>query len=394
MITRPTTIAQLKQMFLELFLSKTTVVTKVSPTSLVNATGFGVAKLSQKILKDVAVLESNIFPEAAFGTTLDSVAKRYGVPARFGSAGSSTYVRLVGDVGTAYLLATHKFTGSHGIVFSLTANITIGTIGYTYAKVQSDTQGDDTNVDALTLTKITPSAPTGHLFVVNDYKAFGGRDAEDDRLFRQRIEEGANILAEGTLAKYEQVFMKINNDVLRIYKGGINSKGEILIYISTVNGTDLTTIKLKTISDKSDEFLSLSDQQSGLELKNITYLPIDVTMRMELESGAVADTVRKNMQVSMQKILDWRYWVDGSSVEWEDLLFVAKRTKDVKRVLDNFFFPDADIVVPDFNLPRIRSFAMLDINGAILSDTTGVLNPAFFPAQLDYSFQQTALKSI
>ena len=110
MITKPTSRKKLKELFLQLFLSSTDKVSKVAKGTVVDSTAHGISALSQRILKDIAVLESNIFPESAFGTFLDNIALRNGIPSRFTQLGSSTYIRLFGDVGTAYISGTHQFT--------------------------------------------------------------------------------------------------------------------------------------------------------------------------------------------------------------------------------------------------------------------------------------------
>jgi len=397
MITDISSIETLKDAFEELFLATTNNVTKIAPGSVVNATAFGVGKVSQKILKDVAVLESNIFPESAFGTLLDDIARRNGIPDRFGASQSSTFVRVVGDVGTFYDKAIVTFTGKHGVVFELDNDVTIGALGFDYVKVRSTSLAESANVDPLTINQVLPAPPIGHDLVVNEFRATGGRDAEDDDTFRKRIEQGVNILATGTLAQIEQVFLKINNNVLRVYKGGVTTSGAFKLLVSSVNGIDFTTTEFDEMIEQSDEFLSLTEQSSGIVLENVTTFPLDISMRLELIAGADGDATRIAMQISMQKILDLRFYTFQDKIEWDDLLVVAKQAEGVKRILDNFFFVNGarvDIVPPDFTLPRIRSFTLFDVDGVIISDVTGILNPTFFPNQPDFILQQTLLSTV
>ena len=128
-------------------------------------------------------------------------------------------------------------------------------------------------------------------------------------------------------------------------------------------------------------------------LVNIGYTPIDISLRVVLDATANADDVRREMQIKMQKIVDWRFWEFGDVIEWEDLL-IAKQTNGVERVFDGFFTPSQDIQPLDLTLPRIRGFLLLDEDGNLISDSGGVLQPAFYPNQLDFSFQQTVLASI
>lgn len=395
MITKPTPRNTLKEMFIEMLIATSGgKLTKVTAGSILNGTAHGVARISQGIIKDISILEGNLFKEAGFGTQLDNIAERDGQPARFSQSPATTYVRLVGDVGTIYQAGVHNITGTHGVIFELEQDVTIGSVGFAYAKVRAQSQGADTNVDPLTLNRFTPSAPLGHIFVTNEYVAQGGRNNELDEQFRERLKQGVNVLSRGTLSSYEQVFAQVNNNVLRLFKGGTSGTGQFQIYIATVNGVDLTPAELQEISDESEEYLSLTDSTAGLELLNIPYYPIDISLRVELEGGAIADDVRIQMMVAMQKIIDWRFWEFGDVVEFEDILIVAKQTLGVKRVLENFASPSSDITPPSFTLPRIRSFTLYDPNGVIISDSTGVLTPAFFPFQDDFLYQQTLYSSL
>jgi hypothetical protein len=388
MITEVTPIEELKDMYEELFLASTNAVTKIAPASVVNAHAYGTAKLGQKILKELATVEGNIFPNVSFGTHLDNIALLRGLPERFGALESTTYVRLHATAGTTYVAGVVQFKGKHGLIFNLEANVTIGSIGFGYAKVRSVAQGDDTLVDPLSLNEII-NPPVGHEYVINEYRAQNGQSAEVDDLFRRRIIEGANILASGTLSKYEQVFMKINPRVLRIYNGGMNFFGQYVIYVSSVNGVDFTSSEFLSITNEANQYLSLSEQASGIELKNIDYIPIDVSMRIQIDNTATNDDLRRNMQINMQKYVDWRFWEFGQQIEWDDLLEIAKRTKGVDYVLDNYFVPNVDVPTGTLELPRIRSFTIYDVDGVIISSDTGNLNPAFFPNQPDFIAQQT-----
>ena len=61
LITRITTIQELKTWFLERVFNNTSKVTKASKTSVINAVAYGVAKIGQKVIKDIAVLESQLY---------------------------------------------------------------------------------------------------------------------------------------------------------------------------------------------------------------------------------------------------------------------------------------------------------------------------------------------
>lgn len=391
MITKPTSRTKLKEMFLEILLSKTDKISKVSKGSVLNAVAHGVATLSQKTMKDIAVLESNIFPDSAFGEGLDIIALRTGVPSRFGQAESTTYVRLVGDIGTTYEAGVHNVTGSDGVIFELDIDVTIGDSGFIYGKVTSTSQGESTNVSPLSLKRIVPTAPVGHKFIVNEFFADGGRDNENDDQFRIRIKEGVNVLATGTLSSYEQSFININPSILNVYKGGFSETGKSKFLVSTVNGKNLTENEIVNLVQGSADFMNVQDFISGVEISNIDYHPIDISVRVELKENADPALTRIDMQSRMSTILDWRRWTFGDFVEFESMLIIAKQSLGVNRVLEGYFSPSTDIQPPQFSLPRIRGFLLLDKNGDILNDGGNDLNPVFYPNVKDFRFQETLL---
>lgn len=306
MFTRPTTVEELTALFTEILLNKTDKVTKVSDHSVLAGIAAGASKIAQKAIKDIALIESHLFPDDAFDQYLDNIAANFGIAGRFGVSQSSTYVRLVGSIGTQYLKGVHTFTGNHGITFDLEQNTVIGDAGFVYAKVRSQDTGTKANIDPLTLNKISPT-PTGHQFVVNEYRSSGGRDVEQDDVFRKRIKEGANILARGTIAMITQVFMKINNNVLRVFYQGINSNGQVVLSIATQNGIDLNSAELDELLDKGHEFFALTElkpngsQSYGIALQNIQYQAIDISFRIDLLPSFNVDDVRKDMQARISK---------------------------------------------------------------------------------------------
>lgn len=399
MITRISTIDELKEIIAEIFINKSSKVTKIADNSVLSGIAYGAAKVGQKALKDIAIVESHLFPDSAFGGYLDRVADNFGISARFGAAQSSMYMRIVGTPGTVYTAGIHKFTGNHGQIFDLEANATIGVHGFIYAKVRSVDVGSKTNVDPLSTFTVTPQ-PSGHDFCINEYAAIGGRDLEDDKDFRLRIKDGANLAASGTLAKITQVFQKINSNVLKVFYQGITMAGKSKIAIATVNGIDLTTTELDNLLDRGQDYFNLTElaqwgtQSVQVELVNVTWQPIDISFRVELLANYNPDEVRKQIQTNISKYLDFRYWQPYQKVEWDNLLEIVKSTPGVRYVPDTQFVPNADVVVDIDKLPRLRGFLMLDENGAILENISGTLNPVYYPNQPDFSFQNTLLTVI
>ena len=389
-ITRITTVEELKQIFIEGLLNSTNKITKVSDASVNNGIAFGSAKVAQKALKEIALIESNIFPDVAFDESLDRVADNLGVSPRFGASGSSTYVRVVGDVGTAYNAGTSVF-GNNGVNFILDETVVIDDTGFAYVKVSSVDVGIQTNVAPFAINKISP-VPTGHIGIVNEYQATGGRNQEDDDLFRKRIKDSTNSLSRGSLSYLEQVFISINNNVLRLFFRGFDEQSNTILDIATQNGATLSQSELDELLNQGGQFFCLSDLKQREDasykvvLKNVEYQTIDVDFRVVLDNSFNPDEVRIEIQTLMSKEIDFRFWVDGAKVEADNLLEIAKGVRGVNYVADEFFIPASDVSIERGKLPRIRGFTMRDIDGNVISDTTGILSPVFYPNSLDDNF--------
>lgn len=398
MITKITPVEELKQIFLEIFLNKTDKVSDVSDDSVLNAIAYGNAKLTQRTLTNQAIIEGHIFPDSAYGEYLDNLAAIRGVAPRFGAVGSTTYVRVMADEGTSYIAGIHTFTSTSGIVFDLEENGVVGINGYAYLKVRSKQSGLNTNVDALSINKVSP-IPQGHISVINEYAATGGSDQESDTLFRERIKTNMNQMSRTTLSYLEQVFMKINPRVLRLHKGGIDSDGKFNLIVVSVNGQNFTTAEFDEILSKSEEYLSLSEllregSDFALKLNNVDWLPVDIEFRADIDPAYDIDSVRRNIQIQMNKLFDYRFWKYGDKIEWENMLYAAKNVEGVRYVPDTHFYPQADVNVPKYRLPRVRSFIMRDLDGNIIEDNNGVLSDVFYPNEEDRSYQESVLTMI
>ena len=396
MITRVSTIKELKQLFIEGLLNKTNKITKVSDESIVNGVAYGTAKIAQKALKEIALVESHLFPDDAFGQNLDIVAQRLGISPRFGSSGSSAYIRLVGSPGTTYTPQINVFFGQ-GVTFNITETITIGSSGFAYAKVRSQGSGLKTNVPSLTINTVNP-APSGHLAVLNEYEATGGRSVEDDHSLKLRIKNGANISARGTLEYLTQVLLRFDQNILQAYSSGMNDQGQQIVALSSQNGMDFTQDELNQLLRDASPYLSLGQYNSitntsvNVVFENVQYNYIDVDFRLELVQNANADEVRRNIQIAITKYLDPRFWKPTQRVEWDDILRIVKETSQVKNVADQYFIPRVDMIVDPGRLPKIRGFIMRDLEGSIMRDVGGVISPSHYPAENDLSFQTTVVR--
>ena len=398
MITKIVPVSDLKQMFLEILLNKTNKVSDISDDSVLNGIAYGCAKVGQRLLVNQGIVEGHLFPDTAYGQYLDNIASIRGVSPRFGACGSTTYVRVIAEPGTSYIMGVQKFTSTSGVTFELEESKTVDKNGFAYIKVKSTQVGTSTNVDPVSINKVSPK-PNGHISVTNEYAATGGMDAESDALFRQRIKNSVNALSRGTIAFIEQVFMKINPRVLRVFKGGITSNGKINLIICSTNGASFSQNEFDLMISRSEEYLSLYDilrEVSGyaLNLVNVDWQYVDVSFRVELDPSYDVDVVRKNIQIHMNKLFDYRFWNQGDRIEWDDLLQVAKNTEGVRYIPDNYFYPQSDINVPSNKLPRIRGFIMYDLNGNIIESNNGLISDVYYPNSPNIDFQSSVVNTI
>jgi hypothetical protein len=403
LITNIQTQERLTQLFFEVFINTQDDVTKVAPNSVMGGIGAGIAKIGQKSMKEIGVVETHLFPNDAYGSSLENIADNRGIAPRFGSLASSTQLRLVGSIGTVYPAAL-TFTGNNGYTFELTEEVTIGDHGFAFGKVNCTDVGEETNVDPLSINKISGTIPAGHIYVVNEFKATGGRDEESDRELRKRIKDGANFAARGTIAYITQVFMAINPNVLRVTFGGHTDVGKTILYIQTVNGGQLTVGELDTILANAEQYFNFADLRAfdqsefGVEVRNIEYFNLDISMRVKLNVGADPDKVRIDLQNRMAKVLDPRLWnMLTRIVERDDLLVVAKSVSNIDYLADQHFLLNGSIFdsqITPFKVPKIRTFQLLDLSGAIISDVSGILQPQFFPNEPDSAYALQVLAAI
>ena len=399
MITTILTMEELTNIYLEIFLGKTNKVTKVADGSVLKGAATSGSKIGQKTMKDLAVIESQMLPDTAFDIYLDNAARLRGINSRFSNSTSSTYIRVVGAPGTTYVAATQIFSGTGNVTFVPVADYTIGADGYGYVKVNSVQGGSNANVQGLTINKVAP-IPTGHQYCINEYAAFGGFDNESDQLFQARVKTGPNVLSRGNIGMLEQIFQQINPNVLRVLYQGIDSNSNVVLSLIPVNGIDFLSGDFLSILVKGQKFFNLTELKPdgfdgyGVVLKNTTWQPQDISMRVQLYPGYDPDATRKEMQIRMNKYFDYRFWVPGQIIAWTDLIAIAKSTPGVKYVFDNYFYPNRDIQVNINYLPRIRGFQMLDPNGNIIADSSGNLNPYFFPSPIDFQYAAAVLQDI
>ena len=388
MITKVSnTIANLKNLWIEMFLNKTDKVSNIADGSVLNAVAFGTAKVAQKAIKDIAIVEAQIFPTSATGTYLDKSAALFGVSPRKQALGSSTYIRVYAEPGTLYEVGT-TFVSKNGIRFIVDKPFTVDNSGYGYVSVRSVITGSATNVEANSITQVSPR-PLTHIECTNEYAAIGGRDYEDDETFRNRIINYNNRLSEETVESWTQIFQDLDDRILKVMNVGLGEDGKTHIYLVTQNGSFFTDDELEELLEKATPYfglteLNLSGESVGIVLENAKWMYVGgeqgIDFRVELSPNTNIADARKNIQIAMTKYLDFRFWEAGKVVQWDDLLQVVKTAEGVKYVPDEYFFPYFDEEVPLNMLPRIKGFRMRDLEGNILYDSGSSLSNIFYPA--------------
>ena len=312
MRTKVTPIEELKALFFESVINNTTKVTKIGKTSTLNGIGYGVAKVAQKALKEIAVNEARKFPRYASGSYLDAIADDYGIAARFGASGSSVYICIAGAVGTAYTVVSNIFYGNHGVRFDLEDDVTIPDVGYIYAKARSQTDGVETSIDPYTIVDVT-NEPVGHQFCINEYKAVGGRDVEDDESFLYRIIGGANILATNTLSALANALMNTNSNVLRAVNLGVSETGKLRVGILSQNGIDFTQPELDAMLEATADYFAWSDislhggTSYAVVYENVEWYEFDIDFRCKILANYTSDIVRRELQIKISKLYDFRF---------------------------------------------------------------------------------------
>lgn len=396
-IIRLTPESELRSLLTETIINNTTSVTKIADMSVLSGIVSGNARVAKKALKDIALAASHLYPDSSTGTALDTVASNYGIAPRLGSSQSSTYVRVVGAPGTVYIQGINTVSGNKGIQFDLQGSVTLGTSGYSYVKVRSQQTGTITNVDPYTITSISPT-PSGHIGVINEYAATGGRDAEQDDVFRQRIKEGPDLLAQDTLSMIAQAFMTINSNVLKVNYEGIDAFGKVILSILTQNGVDLQQSELDAILAGAGKYLALTElasigtQSYGVVLKNVTYYPVDISFRASLLDNFTIDAVAKDLQIKFSKLVDFRFWNSSTQfIDWTQLLSIARSVEGFKYIPDTHFTPRVDLTVPVNQYPRFRGFVISDLSGNLIVNQTGTLTDVFYPSVVNNDFVITVL---
>lgn len=400
MITKVSnTISHLKNLWIETFLNQTNKVSDITENSVLNGIAYASAKVAQKCLKDIAIVETQLFPETAAEQWLDRCAQLFGVPARGGALGSSTYVCVFAAPGTAYVRDEHVFTNVNGVRFVTEEDAVVGDYGYAYIRVRSESTGEFTNVAPGTILRVTP-VPQGHIACANEYYAVGGRDRETDDVFRRRILNYQNIHSQSTFEKLTQALQQIDSRVLRVMSVGLMEDSYYHIQIISQNGQVFSDAELSSITEQLVSQLSIwdssADGSSAIKLENAQWYIVGgeargVDFRCEIDSSYDLAAVRRSIQIGLTKYLDWRTWSAGRKIEWTDLFEIIKNTPGVKYLSSEDFYPNEVETVPDYMLPRFKKFTMRALDGTVLVDASAgeaveqrynELFPAYYPSNI------------
>lgn len=386
-----------KRLFVETLINNTDKVSKISENSVLSGIASGISRISGLIEKDVTIYFSKLHPDYTSGEDLDTLSKLYGIPSRLGPSKSSTYILLIGEQGTTYSPTEHFFLSESGVVFELSEEVEINENGFQYVLVRSQSSGSITNVSPYSINKLN-TEPTGHISVFNEVGSVGGRDVEQDELFRRRIKEGVNLLALNTLSSLEQRCISINSNVLKIVHQGLTDNGKVLIKVLTQNGVLLNSTELQQLSEETSKHLTLTDHRSfnkntySIEFQNIDFFPVDIELRLSIDGTEDYDSIRIKLQTQIIKYLDWRNWDSLTQIiEWDNLLEICKSIQGVRYIQDQFFKPNKDIIVPINMYPRLRSFRMIDLSGRIISSSNIESPPVFYQNSVNISYQSAIL---
>ena len=393
MKTKVLSVTELKNIATEILLSKTTKLSKLSAGSVFNAVSYGIAKIGQKALREIALIESQLFPEYATGSTLDLVAERYGIFSRLGASQSSCYIYLYGEEGTVYSKGT-RFTSNDGISFTLNEQITLDSNKYAYGLATSVEKGTKANVSPLSITTCV-NAPTGHLYCTNTFSAYGGRDTESDDEFRNRIININNSISTKTLDYLAQIAIYFNPNILKFVHLGTNL-GKTKLGVYTQSGAALSDADLTNLAIQMREYLALSDISENLEQRvyfaNVDYNPIDLNIKLSyMEDKYSINEIYSAIQKKLISYVDYRYLNTEKNITWIELYELIKNTEGIVNMNYGEFLINGgqnDIKINKNKLPKFRQMIIYNLDGDCLLDNKSTnFMPFVYPVYKNINYE-------
>lgn len=392
---KPTTENDRRSLLSEIFFSLQSKITKISEGSGISGLLASIARLGGKVEKDLAVYMARLYPTFASGVHLDDSAEVFGISPRSTGSKATVYLKIFAQQNTQYLASTHQFKSSSGNSYELLENHTVGASGVLFVLVRSVLQGSVGNSDPLTINQVTP-VPVGHLLVTNEVAATGGQDLENDLSLRARILGVSNMLSKNTPSYLEQIMMKFQPLVSKVYSNGLTSSGLIDLKILTWSGQPLTELELSDLSEAIGPYLSLRDSNHfqsithSVQLTNVEFFPIDIELRVQLSYGSNIEIVRRQMQSNISKILSPDQLSPGRTIQWEDLYLACKSVSGVNLIPVEYFSYQSDYLLDRPRFPKLRGFILRDLSGVLLTSINSETN-RLYRSQLDIDFQQIAL---
>ena len=367
MNTRLFTQEELNNAFSKVFLGVTDKVTKVSANSVLSGLTNAFSSLVQKSLKENALVESYLDPDQATGERLDQVALQRGLGGRQAvPLGSSVYLRLEADAGTQYT-TDHSFTGSHGVVFRLQENYTMNNRRFAYRLATTESTGEGTNVQPFTILQLQEMLE-GHVSVVNDVRAFGGRDAENDDQLRWRIRNYGNIAAISSIMKLSIFANSINNNVFRLFHLRNSVRGVVLGVI-THSGVPLSDEDLTSLREQLIEFSAIND--STLELENTQPTALFISARVALSIEMNYEALLNRLQINFEDLFrGYLYSGVGQNIDPTTLQNILYRETAITSVSSTGFQPSNSFFVPVGIPLRLAGMELRSLEGDILTSTS------------------------
>lgn len=366
-------------------------ISKVADNSILNGLAYGVAKIAQKGQKDSALIESEIFPEYAYGEYLDRIVERSGIQRRRRNEKSSVYVRLIAKPNTVYLKDECIFSSNTGYTFVLDENAQIGDSGIGYFQLKSVDTGNNTNVPAESITQVS-NAPAGHIYCINEIAASGGVDIESDEQLLNRLVQNFSNFALDTISKIKGVAMQYLPIIKDIRKLGAK-EGTPILGIVTVNGINLTEEQLQSLKIHLSKYISISDYVNttldvspNIILQNLVPTYIDIDCRIDYVD-IDQETLRRNITLALTKYLDYDKTLAKRQIDWEELFYVMRDVYGVSSLPEQYFSPGEDISISLNSYPRLRGLVLRSLQGDIISSSSTVV-PVYYPENFKNVYNQ------
>lgn len=392
METKIHTIEDLKDLFTQMLINRSGgKISKISENSVLNGLAYGVAKIAQKGQKDSALIESEIFPEYAYGEYLDKIVERSGIKRRRRNEKSSVYVRLVAKPNTTYIKDKCIFASNTGYTFVLDENAVIGESGIGYFQLKSVDTGSNTNVPAESITQVS-NAPSGHIYCINEIAATGGIDIESDEQLLNRLVQNFNSFALDTISKIKGIAMQYLPIIKDIRKIGTN-EGTPILGIVTVNGTNLTEEQLQSLKLYLSKYISISDYvdttldaSPNIILQNLEPTYIDIDCRIDYVD-IDQETLRRDISLAITKYLDYDKFVTKKQVDWEEMFYVVRDVYGVSSLPEQHFSPKKDTSLSINSYPRLRGLVLRNLQGEVISSNTNIV-PVYYPENFKNIYNQ------